>query len=125
MVAQCSDIADFVDMTSMQAILCIGQFPHANSQLSSCAAGASVSSTQQRQVTTLLTMPANVSVSFSLYGNYYCTAARASPGQGAAGAHDTDDGPVLQPMRQDIGRRAPELVRAGLPGHVHGQVRVF
>lgn len=49
-------------------------------------------------------------------------AARASPGEGAAGADDADDGPVLHAMREDLERRPLELVRAGLHGHVHGQV---
>lgn len=49
-------------------------------------------------------------------------AARASPGEGAAGTDDADDRPVLHPMREDLERRPLELVRAGLHGHVHGQV---
>lgn len=51
-------------------------------------------------------------------------AARASPGESPAGAHDADDRPVLQPMRQDFEWGPHKLVRARLLGHVHGQVCV-
>lgn len=52
-----------------------------------------------------------------------CTAPRTSPGKGFARAHDADDGPVLQSVRQDFRRRPHDLIRTRLFGDVHGQVR--